>query len=247
MAPHYDDLRPAGRGDQERARLLLEGLALGRRARILEIGCGTGKLTFPVGQRTQARIDAVDPEPAMLAVARRKDRARRIAWHQAAAADLPFSDATFDLAFMSLVVHHLENPRAAYREIRRVLSSRGQLAIWTFTPAHFTQFFLNPFFPSIASIDGARFPKAETLRRDLRAAGFDAVRMRPYVERSTVRLDDLETRVRHRYITTLDLLPASEYARGLRRIREACRRHGRSAELQNRLRWRLVRAWKEPG
>lgn len=244
LAAQYDRLRPEGAGDHERARRLLEGLRLGASGRILEIGCGTGKLTFPLAQLTPARIDGVDIETAMLAVARRKDSQGRITWHRASATALPFPDRTFHLVFMSLVMHHLDRPVDAYREIHRVLTPAGQLRSWTFTPAHFRQFFLNQFFPSIARIDEARFPTAAATRRDLRAAGFSEVRMSLFNDRTAVRLDVLEERVRHRYITTLDLVPAREFRRGLERVQAARRQLGGQAELPNRLRWRLIGARK---
>jgi ubiquinone/menaquinone biosynthesis C-methylase UbiE len=245
LAATYDRLRPEGGGDKARAKLLLDGVAAGARTRLLEIGCGTGKLTLPVARLTKARIDAVDVEGAMLKVARRKDRAGRVHWRQASAIALPYLNRTFDLAFMSLVAHHLDDPVRAYTEIQRVLKPGGCLAIWTFTPAHFTRFFLNAFFPSIAAIDSARFPKSDALRRQLRAAGFRRVRSRPFVERTSVRLDALEERVRHRYITTLELVPPAEFARGIRRIAAARREAGPAAEIKNVLRWQLVRAWME--
>jgi ubiquinone/menaquinone biosynthesis C-methylase UbiE len=238
-------LRPEGGGDKARAKLLLDGVTAGARTRLLEIGCGTGKLTLPVARLTKARIDAVDVEGAMLKVARRKDRAGRVHWRQASAMALPYPNRTFDLAFMSLVAHHLDDPVRAYTEIQRVLKPGGCLAIWTFTPAHFTRFFLNAFFPSIAAIDSARFPKSDALRRQLRAAGFRRVRSRPFVERTSVRLDALQERVRHRYITTLELVPPAEFARGIRRIAAARREAGAGAEVKNVLRWQLVRACME--
>jgi SAM-dependent methyltransferase len=52
-------------------------LAAGQEGRILELGCGTGRLTVPVA-RTGARIIGIDRSPAMLARARQRLRRARL-------------------------------------------------------------------------------------------------------------------------------------------------------------------------
>jgi len=70
--------------------------------RILDIGCGTGK-QLHVFQTAGIRAFGVDASPAMLAMARRRlgpSAPLTRAWFP-----LPFPDASFDAAILSLVAH----------------------------------------------------------------------------------------------------------------------------------------------
>ena len=59
---------------------------------VLELGSGTGDLTLGLAEYL-AHVDAVEPAPAMLAVARERAAGppgERIAWHNCSAEDFPF-------------------------------------------------------------------------------------------------------------------------------------------------------------
>ena len=47
---------------------------------VVEVGCGTGRMTLPLSAMTPARVTGVDAETRMLDVARAKDAAGRIEW-----------------------------------------------------------------------------------------------------------------------------------------------------------------------
>ena len=67
---------------------------------VLDVGCGTGSILKRAREAGHSgRLVGVDPDPAMLAVARRQPELD-IVWHQSAAATMPW-DATFDRAIMS--------------------------------------------------------------------------------------------------------------------------------------------------
>ncbi len=111
----------------------------GGAARILDVGTGTGTLGLAAVERwpnvTVAAIDA-STEMAAAAAAERDRRlgpaARdRFEVSVAAAADLPFPDATFDAAMSSFVLQLVPNRHRALREIRRTLRPGAPLAIVT--------------------------------------------------------------------------------------------------------------------
>jgi SAM-dependent methyltransferase len=238
LAADYDRLRPAGDAWQQLAERTLAGMDGCRR--LVDVGCGTGRFAVYARHRLGARVWGVDPSAEMLRRARAQPEARGIGWKQGVAERLPFRDGWFDAGHMHLVVHTLADRRAGLAEIARVLGRDGRLAIATFAGEHFDRFFLNPYFPSLAGIDRARFPDPAALADDVAAAGFTDTRIERISQPVRAEPDDVLERVRGRYISTLHLLDAEEYAAGLRQL-EAEVRAGREAFAYS-LEWALLTA-----
>jgi ubiquinone/menaquinone biosynthesis C-methylase UbiE len=128
--PLYDLMAKVLGADAAR-RVLVQQIAPRPGDRVLEIGCGTGSLLLAVKQaQPGAEVVGLDPDPAALAIARRKaERAGvPIRTDQGYADELPYADASFDRVLSSFMFHHL--PRAvkaaALREARRVLKPGGR-------------------------------------------------------------------------------------------------------------------------
>lgn len=107
--------------------------------RVLEIGCGRGAGVQLVRRAfAPARIDAIDVDPAMIALAeRRKRRAgmREVELRVADAQRLPYPDRCMDAVFNFGIIHHLEDWRAGVREIARVLRPGGAFCFEEIYPA----------------------------------------------------------------------------------------------------------------
>lgn len=104
----------------------LAGVAPG--ARVLDVGCGTGAATV-AAQRAAAsggRVVGLDPNPEMLAVARRKPG---IEWVEGRAEALPFPDASFDAVVSQFAMMFFDDRVAALREMARVLAPGGRMAV----------------------------------------------------------------------------------------------------------------------
>lgn len=190
--------------------MIVERCPLPERAAILEVGCGTGRLLREIGTVAAAALAVgVDAEPAML-------RGPGLVAGRAEA--LPLQAATFDLAYMSLAFHLVEDRAAAARELRRVLRPGGWAAIWTLTPEHVRGFHLNPYFPSLESLDLRRFEPPESWARLLLDSGFDTAALQELVTIRRTTAGRLAAAVRGRYISTLSLLPAAELEAGTERL-----------------------------
>lgn len=101
---------------------------------VLDLGCGTGTLLAAlVDAQPEAMYAGVDPDPAVLAIARRRlaNRATRVQLVQGYAEDLPFPDGRFDAVVSTLVFHHLPDDakRQALAEVRRVLRAEGRFLL----------------------------------------------------------------------------------------------------------------------
>lgn len=110
-------------------------------ARVADIGCATGDGIRALRARyPQALPLAIDYAPAMLAEVQRRvpwtDRLRRRA-PRCLAADvraLPLANGTLGLAWSNLMLHWLDDPLPAFRELQRVLEVGGLLMFSTLGP-----------------------------------------------------------------------------------------------------------------
>jgi 2-polyprenyl-3-methyl-5-hydroxy-6-metoxy-1,4-benzoquinol methylase len=96
-------------------------------ARVLEFGAGTGQLIGYLREQGFAGpITGADilPKPA--------DAGADLTWVQGDLNEpLPLADGVFDAIVSTEVIEHLENPRAVFREFRRLLVPRGILLVTT--------------------------------------------------------------------------------------------------------------------
>ena len=99
---------------------------------VLEVGAGTGR-NFSWYQAARVeRVEATEPDRAMLAYARQRAEQATvpIALTQAPIEALPFADATFDSAVVTLVLCSVQDPAQALAEIKRVLKPQGTLLLF---------------------------------------------------------------------------------------------------------------------
>jgi ubiquinone/menaquinone biosynthesis C-methylase UbiE len=104
---------------------------------VLDLGCGTGRHALCLAA-AGATVTALDFSEGMLAEARAKAGATGIRFlahdlHQ----PLPFPDGMFDLAVSGLVLEHLRDLEAFFREARRVLRGGGRAVVSAMHPAMF--------------------------------------------------------------------------------------------------------------
>jgi ubiquinone/menaquinone biosynthesis C-methylase UbiE len=215
LALAYDRVRPADENWRRIYEHLVARAGL-RAARVLDVGCGTGRLSHALAEEQAARVWGVDVSPEMLAVARAK--APRLRFKEARAEALPFRDGWFDAVVFWLVVHLVDRP-AAFAEAGRVLAPGGRVAVVSFHESHFDDYWLNQYFPSLEAIDRARFPTQAGLERELRDAGFDPVELERLTGRMSLGRAEAIDKLEQRHISTFDLLPRDEVEDGVDRAR----------------------------
>ena len=118
---------------------VLRALAAGPRARVLDVGCGTGRLAERLvgadGVRTVVGCDfsggMLENAAERLADARRAGRVHLV---RGDATRLPFADAAFDAAVSTEAFHWFPDQDAALRELRRVLRPGGRLMLALVSP-----------------------------------------------------------------------------------------------------------------
>jgi SAM-dependent methyltransferase len=124
--PHPYD-RHVGRYGEPLARGLIAFARVSPGQCILDVGCGTGKLTAELASVVGAeRVAAADVSETALAVCRQRVPAAD--FRLASAEALPFADADFDVALAQLVVNLVDDPPRAVREMARVVRRGGIVA-----------------------------------------------------------------------------------------------------------------------
>jgi SAM-dependent methyltransferase len=133
-AAHFDEdfghsiRTPAERAAWDR---ILDLVLMGRGVlQALDVGCGTGFLSFELAARGH-RVIGVDFAPAMIAEARRKAQVRGVSirFEEADAEQLSFPSGSFDLVISRHLLWTLAHPEAAIDEWIRVLRPGGRLVI----------------------------------------------------------------------------------------------------------------------
>jgi SAM-dependent methyltransferase len=129
LAETYDRLSDS---QLEGGKRLVERLGLEQGARVLDIGCGTGRLARWIAERVgpKGSVVGIDPLQERVEIARSRGGAERFEVGQAE--DLSaFEEASFDAVCMSAVFHWVTDKAKALAEIRRVLRPGGRLGVTT--------------------------------------------------------------------------------------------------------------------
>ena len=101
------------------------GLVAG--SHVVEVGCGTGKLTQEL-VRHGLRVEAIDPGGALVEIARRRLREYNVTFHLGRFEDVELPAASFDAVFSATAFHWVD-PRVGWTKAARLLRPHGVLAL----------------------------------------------------------------------------------------------------------------------
>jgi demethylmenaquinone methyltransferase / 2-methoxy-6-polyprenyl-1,4-benzoquinol methylase len=170
-------------------------------ARVLDLCCGTGDMTFALKRRagrSRARFFGADFAHPMLRRALNKTRAEDLYWIEADALNLPLPDANFHLVTSAFGFRNLANYDAGLGEINRVLVTGGEVGILDFgEPSGLVGKLYRIYFryvlPAIGTVISGvrgpysylpasvqRFPAPNEMLTRMRKAGFRDVSWTPY-------------------------------------------------------------------
>src|SRR5215469_203351 len=122
-----------GRWSRRLAPLLIQFGGLADGDRVLDVGCGTGSLTFALPQIANiASGIGIDLTEAYVEFSRAQNTDPRITFRAADARALPFEDNSFDRAFSMLALQFIPDAARAVAELRRVVRPGGTVtaAVW---------------------------------------------------------------------------------------------------------------------
>ncbi|SFO85105.1 Ubiquinone/menaquinone biosynthesis C-methylase UbiE [Amycolatopsis arida] len=117
---------------------LLDAAAVDTTARVLDVGCGSGRLTRDLATRaTAGSALGMDLSAPMLELARglaERERLANVTFQQADAQVHPFPDEHFDLIASRHGVMFFGDPRTAFANLARATRRGGRLVLLTWQP-----------------------------------------------------------------------------------------------------------------
>jgi demethylmenaquinone methyltransferase / 2-methoxy-6-polyprenyl-1,4-benzoquinol methylase len=170
-------------------------------ARVLDLCCGTGDMTFALRRRAEPgspQILGADFSHAMLQRAAAKGKGTTLRWIEADALRLPFPDGHFSLVTSAFGFRNLADYDAGLREIARVLAPGGECGILDFGEpggllGSFYRIYFKKVLPTIGTLLSGvrgpyaylpasveRFPAPDEMLRRMREAGFREASWTPY-------------------------------------------------------------------
>lgn len=103
---------------------VLKGIELPPDARILDAGCGSGRNMVELARH--GAVTGVELSQTSVELARERGCGEVVA---GSILEMPFADASFDLAVSLDVIEHLQDDLGALRELRRVVAPGGALLV----------------------------------------------------------------------------------------------------------------------
>lgn len=130
-ADGYDQFM--GRWSRRLAPLFLDFAGVADGERVIDVGCGTGSLTFLIPERANIwAVEGIDYEEQFVDALRQRNTDPRISARRGDACAIPFDDNQFDRALCMLVLHFVSTPERAVAEMLRVVRPGGTIAatVW---------------------------------------------------------------------------------------------------------------------
>lgn len=185
------------------------------RLTILDLGCGTGRFSKPIAQYFDTRVLGIEPSSKMMRIAERYNGDSRVDYMRGNGESIPVSRSKCHFAFLSMVIHHLDDLGATCHELKRVLRDRGRVFIRNSFSGRLDSIPCYRFFPTAKLIDNGRLPTVEEIEDAFSAIGFDILALETIRQEINSSFFDYYRRIKTRSFSTFELLSDEEFKRGL--------------------------------
>lgn len=184
--PDYDPLQRAfHEAFEAELTAVIDALEVAWGARVLDVPCGDGFYTRRLARRLAGSGHVVGVDRSEAYLERARQRGEPVEYHRGDAYALPAEAEAFDLALCAMSFISIDDPVRALREIRRVLSPAGRVAVLESDEYHHV-LLTWPVDVEVAlqrgirDSCGGRYSPARKVNRMLRDAGFGPPRKKTF-------------------------------------------------------------------
>jgi ubiquinone/menaquinone biosynthesis C-methylase UbiE len=122
--------------NEEALNRIVQWAGTGPEDTVLDVACGPGLLACAFARVAQYAT-GVDMTPAMLEQARKTQQEqglKNVSWQPGDVYSLPFPTAQFSIVSSRFAFHHLQDPTAALKEMKRVCKPGGRIVVADMAP-----------------------------------------------------------------------------------------------------------------
>jgi len=217
IADTYDVSRSISEQNLQRwLEIISEKVGCRKKVEFLDLGCGTGRFSIPIATKLKYSVFGADASEDMLSKARKKDSLPSVTWNLQNASSLSYPDESFDVVFMSHLLHHVGKPLTVVSECYRILkpggiviNRYGSIEDIRNDPEH-------KFFPDIIGIDEARTPTVRQVERWFKLVEFRGVTSEKIVQRTFASATERFEKTKLKCTSALTLIRKSTFKQGLK-------------------------------
>ncbi len=193
---------------------LTRNLPAGEIRTIVDLGCGTGRFTTELAECFSAKVYGVELSQKMLTQAVQNVDHPGISWLRGDGQNLPLSDGSVDLVFLSMAYHHFTNPGRALGEISRILHPGGYFCLRTSTIENMGSYLWPTFFPTARKMELDRLPNRQTLLTIVPKYGFSPQVSESVRQPFAVNLAEYCDKISLRGLSSLKAISDDEFSDG---------------------------------
>ena len=187
-------------------------------AKLLDLGCGTGRFALPLTLRLGFEVTGVDSSAEMIEVAHAKDKNQLVEWVVEDAAKLSLPDDSFDIVFISFLFHHVDSPLDVMKQCARVLKPNGTIFIRHCTMDQIRDDVEHTFFPETIEIDEARMLTLEQMEGWLEESGFSDIKSQEINQQTHLDAYERLSGVKVKCNSVLTMISEEAFENGLKRF-----------------------------
>jgi ubiquinone/menaquinone biosynthesis C-methylase UbiE len=141
-----------------------------------------------------------------------------VLWKHGQAENIPLENQAVDVVFMSQVFHHLSEPQRALREINRVLTPAGYLAVRNGTREQHREIEWLKYFPEALELEEQRMPSRQELEESVCRQSFTLMTQRTIHQLFASSYDEYFEKISRRGLSSLIAISDAAFESGLRRL-----------------------------